>query len=280
MDKKSARSLRLSLEWSVVIGATLALIAGKGVLAQSAIIVLCAAGGGAMIIAFWEHGWLKAPIPIGTPARASLLAFAAVAGMAILGWYAWPIQPHVQQSQYSELDWARVAPLKIVHSGERSADNDVYQIIFKNFGHLKAKQIGHLATVTVVADLDISDKAHIRIRKTDSLNVSLPKQVTEPQLLALLVDPQWESMIQNSSLELNQDETRMFRHLVTSSDISTVLSGNSSFLFTIVFKWKDDSMSDNEIGVTEFCGVVSGRPDREFTDCGTKSFRTFIRQPK
>ena len=45
-----------------------------------------------------------------------------------------------------------------------------------------------------------------------------------------------------------------------------------------LFKYKDDSVSDNEIGVTEFCGVASGHLD-EFAGCGTKSFRTYIKQP-
>src|SRR6266496_93584 len=53
------------------------------------------------------------------------------------------------KAAYSELDWARVGPLKIVHPNEHSEGNDVYQIFFNNFGHLKAKQVGYLVTVTV-----------------------------------------------------------------------------------------------------------------------------------
>src|SRR6266567_4220934 len=37
-----------------------------------------------------------------------------------------------KKPSYTQLDWARVGPMKIVHSNEHSDNNDVYQIVFKN----------------------------------------------------------------------------------------------------------------------------------------------------
>jgi hypothetical protein len=90
MGKQPAKSLRLSLEWAAVLGATIALIAGKGILAKSAVVVLCVVGAIGLILAFYEHGWLRAPIPIGTTLRVPLLISIAVASMTFIGWYVWP----------------------------------------------------------------------------------------------------------------------------------------------------------------------------------------------
>jgi hypothetical protein len=37
-----------------------------------------------------EHGWLRAPIPIGTSVRTAVLALAAIGAMTLLGWYVMP----------------------------------------------------------------------------------------------------------------------------------------------------------------------------------------------
>jgi hypothetical protein len=78
--------------WSGLGAFTIAitLVAAKGNLARSAIVVLCAAGTLALVLAFWEHRWLRAPIPIGTPIKAPFLTALAVGTIALLGWYVWP----------------------------------------------------------------------------------------------------------------------------------------------------------------------------------------------
>jgi hypothetical protein len=90
VDKKSSKSLRLSLEWGAAVAVVIALISGKETLAKDAIVYLCVFGAISLTVAFWEHGSLRAPVPIGTPVRALVLITVAFGGMALLGGFVWP----------------------------------------------------------------------------------------------------------------------------------------------------------------------------------------------
>jgi hypothetical protein len=90
MNKKDAKNIRLSLEWGTVVAVVVALIAGKDTIAKGGVIGLCVFGSLALIGAMWEQGWLQAPVPVGTPVRASVLVAMAVVLMASLGWFVFP----------------------------------------------------------------------------------------------------------------------------------------------------------------------------------------------
>jgi hypothetical protein len=90
VGKRTSKNLRLSLEWSAVLGIVIALIAGKDLLTKGSIVLLCTVGALALILAFWEHGWFHAPFPIGTPIRALILITFAVVAMGGLGWFVFP----------------------------------------------------------------------------------------------------------------------------------------------------------------------------------------------
>jgi hypothetical protein len=90
MKKSEYKVLRLSLEWGAVVAVVIALIAGKDTIAKGGVIGLCVFGSAALIVAFWEHGWLRAPIPVGTPIRASFLIVIAIGSMTLLGWLVFP----------------------------------------------------------------------------------------------------------------------------------------------------------------------------------------------
>lgn len=68
----------------------IALIAGNGSLAKSSIVTLAAFGAVGVSLGAWEHGWLKAPIPIGTPVRGAAVLLLVFAGWAILAFAIWP----------------------------------------------------------------------------------------------------------------------------------------------------------------------------------------------
>lgn len=81
--------LRISLEWTIVIGCIFALLQGIGSLSHLSIILFVIFGGLAASIAVFEHGWYRAPIPIGTPIRfVVILAFiwSIMTGMGCLAW--------------------------------------------------------------------------------------------------------------------------------------------------------------------------------------------------
>jgi hypothetical protein len=100
MDKKSAKNLRLSGYWGAVATIVTALIAGKDAIVKAAIVPLCVIGAIMLILAFWEQGWLRAPVPVGTPIRASVLVILAFGIMALLGWF---VVPTVSSEQAEEL---------------------------------------------------------------------------------------------------------------------------------------------------------------------------------
>jgi hypothetical protein len=90
MGKVDYKTLRLGLEWSTVLAIVIALISGSGILIKPAIVILSIIGAFALSTAFWEQGWLRAPIPVGTPVRAIMLLCLACTVMAALGWYVYP----------------------------------------------------------------------------------------------------------------------------------------------------------------------------------------------
>src|SRR4051794_27803703 len=77
----------------MVVTAVYALIAGNGTLTKSSIVALCALGAAGGSLAMLEHGWPKAPVPIGTPVKAALLMIFAVVVMASIGYSVWPPPP-------------------------------------------------------------------------------------------------------------------------------------------------------------------------------------------
>jgi hypothetical protein len=104
VSKKELKILRLGIWWAMPIGAVVALVAGKGNLATSSIFVLCVLGAMGSILAMWEHGWLKAPVPLGTPLRVIVLTLLPVALIALIGW--WAAIPSTVPDFKPRIDWA------------------------------------------------------------------------------------------------------------------------------------------------------------------------------
>jgi hypothetical protein len=110
MEKRQARVLRIGLWWSSVIACAVALISGNGTLAKSSIVVLALFGAVALSLAAWEHGWLRAPVPIGTPIKALLVLFVIWGTMIALGYCVWPNPPassnhdHASEDQIKKLE--------------------------------------------------------------------------------------------------------------------------------------------------------------------------------
>src|ERR1035437_834155 len=96
MGKGQWRGLRLSLEWGATLAVIIALVAGAGTLLRGSIGALVVIGGAAATIAVFEHGWHRAPIPIGTPVKAIILLGLVWASMLWLGYYTWPPNKAVQ----------------------------------------------------------------------------------------------------------------------------------------------------------------------------------------
>jgi hypothetical protein len=71
-------------------GALFALIAGNGMLAKTSIVALAALGAIGASLAALEHGWLKAPMPIGTPVRAIIALCFIWGAWALLAIAIWP----------------------------------------------------------------------------------------------------------------------------------------------------------------------------------------------
>ena len=90
MEKQTARGLRLTCWWGLAMGALLALIAGNGTLAKSSIAVLAILGALGVILASWEHEWLRAPVPIGTPVRAGIAVIVILVFWGAVAVSIWP----------------------------------------------------------------------------------------------------------------------------------------------------------------------------------------------
>ena len=86
----------MATEWAIGVGAVIALVAGMGVLAKTAIIVLVLAGGIGLSLAASEHGWLF-PKALWKPI---LILIGIWGSMAFIGWKAWP-----HDLETASIDW-------------------------------------------------------------------------------------------------------------------------------------------------------------------------------
>jgi hypothetical protein len=84
------RIARICLWWGVFVACVIALIQGAGGLQPWSIITLSALGAAAASTAIFEHGWHRAPSPIGTPIRAAILLALVWGVMALVAYGAWP----------------------------------------------------------------------------------------------------------------------------------------------------------------------------------------------
>lgn len=105
---------RIFLWWACSAACLVALFQGSGSLSKFGTVGLAVFGSGTAIIAAIEHGWHRAPVPIGTPIKAVLLIALLSAPLTILGFYVWPrpIAPtRPAQPVYPELTWSDPAPI-------------------------------------------------------------------------------------------------------------------------------------------------------------------------
>lgn len=108
MDKKSAKALRLSLEWGLSLACLVALIQGGASLSRGSILGLGTIGSTAACVAAREHGWFRSPYWLGLPLRTLLvcvLLCIPFVGVAFVSW------PKVGSSLHTEsyLEFARTA---------------------------------------------------------------------------------------------------------------------------------------------------------------------------
>lgn len=112
MANRPWRITRISLEWGAAIASLIGLIQGAGSLNPGSVVALVIFGGTALTIAVIEHGWYRAPKPIGTPVR-FLFFLALIWGpMSGIGYYAWPKEKPQIVKAVPLLAWK--SPLPIV----------------------------------------------------------------------------------------------------------------------------------------------------------------------
>jgi hypothetical protein len=91
MAKNTWRITRVSLEWGAAIAAMIALLQGTGSLQYVGDIALIIVGGLAATVAVFEHGWYRAPNPVGTPIRTAIFLSTIWGTMIFIGYIARPM---------------------------------------------------------------------------------------------------------------------------------------------------------------------------------------------
>jgi hypothetical protein len=161
-------------------------------------------------------------------------------------------------------DEARVSVGAIEHvPGSSQGGHDTFMIAFKNYGKLKATQVANLTDIVFATSVPLPSQSQTEPQP-------LPEDQLFPHKFETLHDNRWSALMKNSSLELDQGDGRMFPWPVATPVVNGVLAGKTHLYFIVVFKYKDDSMADDVVGVTEFCGYLFERLDY-FYDCGSKS---------
>lgn len=103
VKKRQKRLFWLSIELGSAVSAIVALIAGSNIPAWS-VLVLVALGGVCLSKAVADLGWLKAPVPVGTPIRAGTTIALIWTAMSVLGYAAWPKPPRAHL-HITAFDW-------------------------------------------------------------------------------------------------------------------------------------------------------------------------------
>jgi hypothetical protein len=99
MTKNPWRITRISLEWGTAIAALVALLQGAGAIRYASDMALVLLGGGAATIAVFEHGWHRAPTPIGTPIKTAIILVSIWGALIFVGYEVHPIEQPKRDAQ-------------------------------------------------------------------------------------------------------------------------------------------------------------------------------------
>jgi hypothetical protein len=89
LSKQQKHVFWLDIEIGAAVSAIIALVAASGIPRWS-VVMLVVLGGLCASKAVSDLGWLKAPVPIGTPVRAIVILFLIWGGLSALGYVEWP----------------------------------------------------------------------------------------------------------------------------------------------------------------------------------------------
>jgi hypothetical protein len=234
MDRKAGRLLWLSIAWGAGIGIVITLLSTYGTLQRTSVISLVILGGLFFTGAVLSQGWLRAPVPVGTPVRAAAILALIWGGMVVLGVLALA-NPQPAKRAHIRID--NFEFLKVVARKQMGIN-----LFFRNDGDVEAIEERSYAAVARTTDIG-TDPADARKVEDYLWNqfTSSPKQRATPHNLPPHSMGMWATFYGDALDEWQVSQLKQGKFVIW-------------FMGTVVYR---DTLGER---TTQFCSYYKGNP--------------------